>query len=87
MIGAYLWLDTCFQIHGRKYQHCLIAFVTELGANREYDAADILGQAAKYCRDIAILQYCNTDIALYGYCRQQYCNIAYCIQSKCHLTA
>ena len=47
-----IWLDTCFQIHGRKYQHCLIAFVTEPGANREYEAAEILSEAAKYCRVI-----------------------------------
>ena len=47
-----IWLDTWFQIHGRKYQHSLIAFVTEPGANREYEAGDILGQATKYCRVI-----------------------------------
>ena len=47
-----IWLDTRFQIHGRKYQHSLIALVTEPGANSEYEAVDILGQAAKYCRVI-----------------------------------
>ena len=44
-----IWLDTCFKTHGRKYHDCLIAFVTEPGANREYGAGDILGQTVKYC--------------------------------------
>ena len=47
-----IWLDTCYQPHGRKCQHCLIAFVTKSGANREYEAGDISGQAAKYRRVI-----------------------------------
>ena len=47
-----IWLETCYQLHGRKYQHCSIAFVTESGANREYEAADILGQATNCCRVI-----------------------------------
>ena len=52
-----IWLETFFQMHGHKYQHCLIAFVTsvsvtESGANREYETVDILGQAARFGRVI-----------------------------------